>query len=78
MGHLGTGNLGHPTVLTFRHLFRLNRDRECSFDDMRDSLIDNGIITSLSQEGEIIFYEIKMLHKSKPIQLLIRKLNYDV
>ena len=69
---------GGDLLLMFRQLFRLNRDRECSFDDMRDSLIDNGIITSLSQEGEIIFYEIKMLHKSNPIQLLIRKLNYDV
>ena len=66
---------GGDLLLIFCHLFRLNRDRECSFDDMRDSLIDNGIIT---QEGEIILYEIKMLHKSKPIQLLIRKLNYDV
>ena len=65
---------GGDLLLIFHHLFRLNRDRECSFDDMRDSLIDNGIITS--QEGEIILYEIKMLHKSNFIQLPITKLNY--
>ena len=28
-----------------------DRDRECNCDDMRENLIDNGIITSLSQLG---------------------------